>query len=102
MQIPPLQVASTNGPPLSKPSTCKSNADRRGKGAQPCAAQDPTMYKDVKTGIELGVWGYTPDVSDEDDPGFGAYQFGMALPEDALTKDATEYIGVLVSVEKGG
>jgi len=26
-----------------------------------------------------------------------SYSFGMALPPDALTKDATEYIGYLVS-----
>jgi cellobiose dehydrogenase (acceptor) len=55
------------------------------------------MYKDEKTGIEFGTWDYTPDASDDDDPGFGAYKFGMALPADAMTKDATEYIGILVS-----
>lgn len=62
-----------------------------------CVAQStPVMYKDEKTGIQLGTWGYTPDATSEDDPGFGAYTFGMALPEDAMTKDANEYIGILV------
>lgn len=56
------------------------------------------MYKDEKSGIEFGTWAYTADASSEDDPGFGAYTFGMALPEDALTKDANEYIGILVGL----
>ncbi|KAI2606095.1 uncharacterized protein GGS25DRAFT_373452 [Hypoxylon fragiforme] len=48
-----------------------------------CIAQDPVPYTDPDTGIEFGTWEQ------------GDITFGLALPEDALTKDATEYIGIL-------
>ena len=44
-------------------------------------------YTDAATGIKLKTW-----AAAEGAP----YTFGMALPADALTKDATEYIGLLV------
>ncbi|KAI0472570.1 CBD9-like protein [Xylariaceae sp. FL0804] len=47
-------------------------------------AQNPTMYTDPATGIEFGTW-----------PQAGNQTIGMALPADALTKNATEYIGLL-------
>ncbi|KAI1845097.1 hypothetical protein JX265_002817 [Neoarthrinium moseri] len=49
---------------------------------QPGLAQTP--YTDAKTGIKFSTWSQ----------GSG-YTFGVALPEDALTKSATEYIGIL-------
>ncbi|KAI0143967.1 hypothetical protein F4776DRAFT_447625 [Hypoxylon sp. NC0597] len=48
-----------------------------------CLAQDATPYTDPDTGIEFGTWTQ------------GGQTIGLALPEDALTKDATEYIGIL-------
>lgn len=48
-------------------------------------AQAPTPYTDPATGIEFGTW----------TPGTG-FTFGLALPNDALTTDADEYIGLLV------
>ncbi|KAI1418705.1 hypothetical protein F5Y13DRAFT_196459 [Hypoxylon sp. FL1857] len=48
-----------------------------------CLAQEATPYTDPDTGIEFGTWAQ------------GGQTFGLALPEDALTKDATEYIGIL-------
>ena len=60
-----------------------------------CAGQDPGMtqgaYTDPATGIDFTTWSADPD-SDGD----GAFTFGLALPEDAATRDATEYIGLLV------
>ncbi|KAI5860128.1 hypothetical protein GGS23DRAFT_250254 [Durotheca rogersii] len=46
-------------------------------------AQDPVPYTDPETGIEFGTWTQ------------GGMTIGLALPEDSLTKDATEYIGIL-------
>lgn len=57
-------------------------------GVQECAAQAPTAYTDSKTNITFTTWSFTDS---------GGMTYGMALPEDALTKDATEYIGILVS-----
>jgi cellobiose dehydrogenase (acceptor) len=45
-------------------------------------------YTDAATGVKFKTWTA---------PGESLYTFGMALPEDALTKNATEYIGLLVS-----
>ncbi|KAI1081234.1 carbohydrate-binding module family 1 protein [Whalleya microplaca] len=50
---------------------------------QTCVAQTPTPYTDPDTGIEFGTW--------EE----GGLTIGIALPEDALSTDATEYIGLL-------
>jgi cellobiose dehydrogenase (acceptor) len=44
-------------------------------------------YTDSATGIKLKTWAATDGAP---------YTFGLALPSDALTKDATEYIGLLV------
>lgn len=65
-------------------------------GLKSCAAQDAGTYTDKATGIQFGTWGVTPDPSDPDAAASSAFTFGMALPPDALTKDATEYIGLLV------
>ncbi|KAI1260951.1 hypothetical protein F5Y18DRAFT_431739 [Xylariaceae sp. FL1019] len=48
-----------------------------------CVAQDPTPYTDPDTKIEFGTWVQ------------GDMTIGMSLPGDALTNDATEYIGLL-------
>jgi Cytochrome domain of cellobiose dehydrogenase len=48
-------------------------------------------YVDAKTGINFTTWTAQPDSN-----GNGAFTFGMVLPEDATSKDATEYIGLLV------
>jgi len=49
------------------------------------------VYTDSDTGIKFTTWTEEPD-----EVGNGAYSFGIALPEDAATKNATEYIGLLV------
>ncbi|KAI0134670.1 cellobiose dehydrogenase [Xylariales sp. AK1849] len=49
---------------------------------QPCLAQ--TAYTDPTTGIEFSTWTEST-----------GYTFGLALPEDGLTNNATEYIGLL-------
>ncbi|KAK4150359.1 cellobiose dehydrogenase [Chaetomidium leptoderma] len=43
-------------------------------------------YTDAETGIKLSTWSSTSPA---------LFTFGMALPANALTKDATEYIGLL-------
>ena len=48
-------------------------------------------YTDAETGIKLSTWSSTSPA---------AFTFGMALPADALTKDATEYIGLLVGSKR--
>ncbi|KAI2625839.1 hypothetical protein GGR54DRAFT_654226 [Hypoxylon sp. NC1633] len=48
-----------------------------------CLAQDAVPYTDPDTGIEFATWTQ------------GGQTIGMALPEDALTTDASEYIGIL-------
>ncbi|EAQ84608.1 hypothetical protein CHGG_08622 [Chaetomium globosum CBS 148.51] len=54
---------------------------------QQCAAQMTAgTYTDEKTGITFNTWEATSGA---------AFTFGMALPADALTTDATEYIGLL-------
>ncbi|KAI1756363.1 cellobiose dehydrogenase [Xylaria castorea] len=50
---------------------------------RPCLAQEPVSYTDPDTGIEFGTW---PE---------GDMTIGLALPGDALTTDATEYVGIL-------
>jgi len=64
------------------------------KDLQPSAAQtaDASPYKDPATGIVFKTWSAGTGASS----GSGPFTFGMALPSDALTKDATEYIGLLV------
>ncbi|KAJ9132135.1 Carbohydrate-binding module family 1 protein [Coniochaeta hoffmannii] len=63
---------------------------------QTCAAQTVSNYTDKATGIQFGTWGFLPNASDPDSiPASAAFTFGMALPGDALDKDASEYIGIL-------
>ena len=50
----------------------------------------PVAYTDSKTGIVFDTW--TVPQSDTK----GGLTFGVALPSDALTVDATEFIGYLV------
>ncbi|KAI1344937.1 cellobiose dehydrogenase [Xylariaceae sp. FL0016] len=50
---------------------------------RPCLAQDPIPYTDPDTKIEFATWAQ------------GDMTIGLALPGDALTKDANEYIGLL-------
>ena len=51
-------------------------------------------YTDAATGIKFTTWGTPPAT----DPAVtvAPFTFGLALPGDALTKAADEYIGVLV------
>lgn len=58
--------------------------------AQEYFVLSPSNYTDVPTGINFTTWA-TPGLN-----GTGAFSFGFVLPEDALKKDATEYIGRLV------
>lgn len=62
-----------------------SQLTMRNSVARLCLAQTP--YTDPKTGIQFSTW--TED---------SGYTYGFALPGDALTKDSTEYIGILVSM----
>jgi len=55
------------------------------KVAKFALAQDSTPYTDEETGIAFTTWS-VPDIT-----------YGLALPADALEKDATEFIGLLVS-----
>lgn len=67
------------------------------QGLQTCAAQTVSNYTDKATGIQFGTWAFLPDASDPDSiPASASFTFGMALPGDALDKDASEYIGILV------
>jgi hypothetical protein len=58
-------------------------------GAQ-AAVLEPTFYRDPKTLIEFGTFTFETETT-------SPYTFGIALPEDALEKNATEYIGLIVS-----
>jgi len=49
-------------------------------------------FTDAASGITFNSWGI-PNGSPSTQGGF---RFGMALPQDALTTDATEFIGYLV------
>lgn len=49
-----------------------------------CLAQDPVPYTDPDTKIEFGTWQQ------------GDMTIGLSLPGDALTTDATEFVGYLV------
>ncbi|KAL4742454.1 hypothetical protein BDV11DRAFT_180893 [Aspergillus similis] len=62
-----------------------------GSFLQPCFAQsgDPTVYTDPDTGIVFDTW--TVEASSSS----AGFTFGVALPEDALDTDATEFIGYL-------
>jgi len=52
----------------------------------------PNTFTDPQTGITFNTWGL-PNGSPQTQ---GGYTFGMALPEDAFSTDATEFIGYLV------
>ncbi|KAI1197995.1 fungal cellulose binding domain-containing protein [Nemania serpens] len=65
---------------------------------QLCLGQDstPTIYTDSKTGIVFNTW-IVPDTA-SGAPGvttWGGMTMGVALPQNALTTDATEFIGYL-------
>lgn len=58
---------------------------------QQCAAQmSNSTYTDQATGIKFKTW-----AQDAGAAAASPFTFGLALPSDALTKDATEYIGIL-------
>ncbi|KAK0615074.1 cellobiose dehydrogenase [Bombardia bombarda] len=60
-----------------------------------CAAQEKiAQYIDPVNGINFTTWTTGPGL-DPDQADVAPYSWGLALPPDALTKDATEYIGVL-------
>ncbi|KAK3375743.1 hypothetical protein B0T24DRAFT_206703 [Lasiosphaeria ovina] len=62
---------------------------------QQCAAQmAEAPYTDAKTGIKFNTWS-TTNGSDPEAASVAPFTFGLSLPGDALTKDATEYIGIL-------
>ncbi|KAK4208393.1 cellobiose dehydrogenase [Rhypophila decipiens] len=63
--------------------------------AKSCLAQEMRAgeYTDPTTSIKFSTW--TSVTSDPDAADTTPYTFGMTLPADALTKDATEYIGIL-------
>lgn len=64
---------------------------------QPCAAQDVSKYKDASTNITFGMYGVDEIIDSESgDVAQGFYNFGMVLPNDALKKNANDYIGILV------
>ncbi|KAJ5504767.1 hypothetical protein N7463_007641 [Penicillium fimorum] len=50
----------------------------------------PVAYTDKDTGITFDTWTVSESLSK------GGYTFGLALPSDALTTDATEFIGYLL------
>ena len=51
----------------------------------------PGTYTDPNTSIDFKTWS-----APLDENGNGAFTFGMVLPQDAASKNATEYIGLLV------
>lgn len=58
------------------------------------------MYTDPETGIVFNTWSATDGPIQGEGYGsvsLGGFTFGMALPSDALTVDANEFIGYLVS-----
>lgn len=69
-----------------------------GLNFQQCLGQDstPTVYTDSKTGIIFDTWN-VPDTADGASgvSALGGLTFGVALPENALTVDANEFIGYL-------
>ncbi|KAI1142024.1 carbohydrate-binding module family 1 protein [Hypoxylon sp. FL0543] len=75
-----------------------------GLNYQQCLAQDgtPTVYTDSKTGITFDTW-IVPDTADGASgvSTLGGLTFGVALPENALTTDATELIGYLKCSSNG-
>lgn len=69
----------------------------RCQDVQNAFAQSSTavVYTDPKTGITFDTWP-VPDSSSGSGT-IGGMTFGMALPSDALTTNANEFIGYLVS-----
>ncbi|KAI0014611.1 fungal cellulose binding domain-containing protein [Xylariomycetidae sp. FL0641] len=66
---------------------------------QQCLGVDsqPTSFTDSETGITFDTW-IVPDTANGGSSStstWGGMTFGVALPEDALTTDATEFIGYL-------
>lgn len=52
-------------------------------------------YTDPDTKIQFGTWSVTDAQNSPDTAKMAGFTFGMVLPQDALTVDATEYIGIL-------
>ncbi len=52
----------------------------------------PVTFTDPGTGIVFNSWGFANGAAQTQ----GGYTFGAALPANALTTDATEFIGYLV------
>ncbi|KAI0206366.1 fungal cellulose binding domain-containing protein [Astrocystis sublimbata] len=66
---------------------------------QLCLGQeaDPTVYTDSETGITFDTWIVPDRAGGSSNLGtWGGMTVGMALPEDALTTDATEFIGYML------
>ena len=60
----------------------------------------PVVYTDPTTGIVFDTWVVPDQPADGQTSGSatsGGLTWGVALPSDALTTDATEFIGYLVS-----
>jgi cellobiose dehydrogenase (acceptor) len=61
----------------------------------------PVAWTDSKTGITFDTWSATdapPNGDSEGPQTSGGFTFGVALPADALTTDATEFIGYMVCI----
>ncbi len=61
---------------------------------------NPVLYTDPGTGINFDTWSATnapPNGDSEGPQTLGGLTFGVALPSNALSVDATEFIGYLVS-----
>lgn len=65
-------------------------ADLLNSVAQTCWAQGTTSYTDPMTNITFAT--FDPELETAD----GFWQFGMVLPQTALTTDFYDYIGILV------
>ncbi|KAI1097721.1 carbohydrate-binding module family 1 protein [Jackrogersella minutella] len=69
-----------------------------GLNVQQCVGQNstPTLYTDNDTGIIFDTW-IVPDTADGASSGaiLGGLTFGVALPENGLTANATEFIGYI-------
>ncbi|KAI0409006.1 fungal cellulose binding domain-containing protein [Xylaria palmicola] len=66
---------------------------------RPCLGQSstPTAWTDSKTGITFDTWVVPNKASGASGTStWGGMTMGVALPEDALTKDANEFIGYLL------
>ncbi|KAK1974001.1 fungal cellulose binding domain-containing protein [Colletotrichum cereale] len=65
-------------------------------GGVAAQATTPTVWTEPKTGIVFNTWSAT------DAQTAGGMTYGFAMPQDALTVDANEYIGYLQCASKNG